>query len=392
MNIAKSFHLETLIESLNQYFGLMDGTKTLSDLILDNSVPEFVLDFLLVNDAVFKLNEGDFSCLFLYMPFLDIARYLVAIERVAPAISPYFINPTLFFFSVDKEVLIDFYEQGLSSNTHDQTYIRDKLDFLGKDYWRSKSSLSDDRNKYVDENMDKFIEFCDKHNLKYSLSEEELQDNIQSENAFISSLESRLSRKKLIENIFHIVDRKVIWDLSPTELAELKEVKMNFKGLGDEILVDFSVLQNLEFLQIVGGSLTSFPIGFGCLKSLKEIRLILSKVESIDNLASDLLNLPDLQDLDVSSNQIVEIPKFIGNIISLKSLKFKYNEKIKQIPDFVFDLPNLEVLQLIDNKIEVIPENISKLKNLRILSLGRNMIKEIPDEAYNLVIGLPHFT
>ena len=54
MKITKSLHVETMIESLNQYFGLFGGTKTLSDLILDDSAPKFILDLLLVNDIIIK--------------------------------------------------------------------------------------------------------------------------------------------------------------------------------------------------------------------------------------------------------------------------------------------------------------------------------------------------
>ncbi|MBL0265422.1 MAG: leucine-rich repeat domain-containing protein [Leptospiraceae bacterium] len=66
-----------------------------------------------------------------------------------------------------------------------------------------------------------------------------------------------------------------------------------------------------------------------------------------------------------------------------KSLKLS-TQKLTEIPLEIFDLEQLEVLDLRNNQIEKIPNEISKLKNLKRIILGRNKIKEIPPDIFLL--------
>ena len=53
------------------------------------------------------------------------------------------------------------------------------------------------------------------------------------------------------------------------------------------------------------------------------------------------------------------------------------NKNLHEIPDYIFDLNELEELNLSNNKISIIPNNISNLTNLKILDLSNNQIIEI---------------
>jgi hypothetical protein len=52
---------------------------------------------------------------------------------------------------------------------------------------------------------------------------------------------------------------------------------------------------------------------------------------------------------------------------------------IDEIPDEVFELHQLEELNLYGNNIRFIPERIRELTNLKLLLVGRNPIEKLPD-------------
>jgi Leucine-rich repeat (LRR) protein len=58
---------------------------------------------------------------------------------------------------------------------------------------------------------------------------------------------------------------------------------------------------------------------------------------------------------------------------------YKLGGELEEIPNEVFDLPQLEELNLYNNNIREVPERIRDLANLKRLSLVRNPIEKVPD-------------
>lgn len=67
------------------------------------------------------------------------------------------------------------------------------------------------------------------------------------------------------------------------------------------------------------------------------------------------------------------------------------NQGLKDIPQPVLRMVNLQELILDGNKIKTIPAGIGNLANLQTLSLGNNKIKVLPQEMQNL-LNLERFT
>jgi len=114
-------------------------------------------------------------------------------------------------------------------------------------------------------------------------------------------------------------------------------------------------------------------------------------------LPRDKETLLNLEVLDISASNCTDIPDQIRNLTKLKVLRFtdgpidhtpfhhlpsNHTSKrslMEEIPDWIVELENLEVLDLSDNSIMWVPGIIGKLKNLKELYLSGNGIMHIDD-------------
>ncbi|MEH6626611.1 MAG: leucine-rich repeat domain-containing protein [Motiliproteus sp.] len=109
--------------------------------------------------------------------------------------------------------------------------------------------------------------------------------------------------------------------------------------------------------------------------------------------------LVNLEELDLSWHNCSEIPEQIRHLKKLKKFSFSKSrdglvppfykiayglDAIKEIPDWIAELENLEELDLSDNNIKYVPKAIGKLKNLKKLYLHYNKIMFVEDELGSL--------
>jgi internalin A len=99
-------------------------------------------------------------------------------------------------------------------------------------------------------------------------------------------------------------------------------------------------------------------------KAMQEIELkeLIAKVKA-----------QQLTELDLSDQQITEIPKEIGDLISLQYLGLN-NNQIAKLPESIGNLSSLLHLDINKNQIVEIPESISNLTCLQSLNLYSNQI------------------
>jgi internalin A len=108
-----------------------------------------------------------------------------------------------------------------------------------------------------------------------------------------------------------------------------------------------------------------------------------SKIGRLQSLESLILGKWDDEDFEEKGNRLTAIPQEIFQLTNLKELHIPYNQ-ITAIPDVIAQLSNLTTLDLSSNQITAIPDAIAQLSNLTMLSLAGNQIMAIPDAISNL--------
>lgn len=114
----------------------------------------------------------------------------------------------------------------------------------------------------------------------------------------------------------------------------------------------------------------------------KKKALILSNIK-LKELPDDIGSLTNLEILYLEGNELERLPKGIAKLKSLKALKLA-NNRFREFPAEALNLPNLEALDLSNNPLESMPPGIRSLKNLQILYLEKTGLSSLPAEIGEL--------
>lgn len=170
----------------------------------------------------------------------------------------------------------------------------------------------------------------------------------------------------------------------PEELYEL--TKLNYLSISrcyiDRCGVFFeniTKLTNLENLNISSNQIHYLPMGLPKMCSLRTLDISDNEIE---NLPHEMGKMTNLVRIDLSTNKFKEFPVQLFSLTQLTDLNLEINE-MGNPPEAISRLVNLTDLSLYDNSINKIV-NICKLPKLKKLWLGSNQIKSIPVEIKNL--------
>ncbi|OCT64459.1 protein flightless-1 homolog [Xenopus laevis] len=153
-------------------------------------------------------------------------------------------------------------------------------------------------------------------------------------------------------------------------MSSLRWLKLNRTGLC-YLPEELSSLHKLEHLSVSHNSLTTLH---GELSSLPCLRAIVARANSLKNsgIPDDIFQLDELSVLDLSHNQLSECPRELENAKNMLVLNLSHNS-IDNIPNQLFiNLTDLLYLDLSDNKLDSLPPQMRRLVHLQTLILNNN--------------------
>ncbi len=133
---------------------------------------------------------------------------------------------------------------------------------------------------------------------------------------------------------------------------------------------------NLEILDLSHCNLIEIPKDIFSLTQLKSLDLSYNSIDVLDNDFSKLINL---EHLNLNHNNLKYITPIIGKLVNLKELSVNCNQLIEFSHEISF-LNNLISLDLSSNLLKEIPIEISKLDSIEYLDICSNKIEFIPSD------------
>jgi len=140
-------------------------------------------------------------------------------------------------------------------------------------------------------------------------------------------------------------------------------------------------IKSLKRLDLSENKFTELSDLIGKLKSLKELNI--SKNFNIRYLPEALWTLKTLRVLEMRWIDLEELSESIGNLTDLEILDLTYNW-IQYLPESIGKLINLRTLILFANNLRDIPRSIQNLRHLGTLELTKNLLREIPEWLFEL--------
>lgn len=105
--------------------------------------------------------------------------------------------------------------------------------------------------------------------------------------------------------------------------------------------------------------------------------------QNLTELPESISQLTHLQTLFLYGNQLTSLPESIGQLTKLKALSLN-NNQLTLLPESIGQLTQLQLLRLNNNQLTSLPESIGQLTQLRTLSLIGNQLASLPESLRNL--------
>ncbi len=153
-------------------------------------------------------------------------------------------------------------------------------------------------------------------------------------------------------------------------LKELTELDLSGNRIA-KLPARFSEVRSLTYLNISNNQLQNINAYF-------ESFFYLRVLDASNNQLADISNLNLLKNaisINLSNNQIAEVPAGINQLKRLKVLDLS-NNRIETLPKTIIGLTRLEELNLENNQLEILPKFLYRLRKLKSLNLTGNNFSE----------------
>ncbi len=194
----------------------------------------------------------------------------------------------------------------------------------------------------------------------------------------IYSIKEQFPDQNLRTEICLVLNKTETDIIKASEAGEIRSLILNDKGI--KSVKGLEIFTYLSLLDLSGNEIQEIPKEIGKLQSL---RILIINDNQINELGSGIIALTKLEVLAANGNRITKIPDDIEKFDTLEQLQLQGN-LITSLPKEISGLKALELLILEENLIEVLPKEIGELNNLTILDMAKNRLVSIPWEVGNL--------
>lgn len=182
-------------------------------------------------------------------------------------------------------------------------------------------------------------------------------------NVLMFNLEGKYTVSPTAEQIVEMCEKYILTNFqikaigfNPYLIEEKEQgadiVRMNMRNMGITDFPSRSALQGVTHLDLSHNEIAQIPAWISELHSLKNLNLMGNK---LTKLPSEIWNVFDLSRLNVSENLLTELPENICEALFLKSL-FIGDNQITHLPNNIMRLRHLKVLGAYSNEITHLPE------------------------------------
>ena len=193
----------------------------------------------------------------------------------------------------------------------------------------------------------------------------------------LKQLPKEISQLKL--RSLELKDNKSLRSVSPVKRI-LSLIEFDMSGNSCSLPQSLHSLSLLTSLKVHANKPAQLPHSIRTLSSLECFSYTCEGLVKIRS--SSINNLNVLRQIDISQNKLRELPDSIGCLVNLEELRVSYN-KLQHLPSTMSNLIKLKRLFLSSNKFTCVPEVISKLISLNYLNMRKNNIQEMKFLADN---------
>ncbi|XP_062023862.1 putative disease resistance protein RGA3 [Rosa rugosa] len=185
--------------------------------------------------------------------------------------------------------------------------------------------------------------------------------------SFFQDLEDDVIDKTTMHCKMHDIVHDFVQFLTKNEcfMMEAKDDNDEIESVPANNIVE-QVNDKLRHFTLMFAPYGPFPssVSFDHCKNLRSLATFESKITVIDsNLVSQL---KCLRTLNLSHNDLKEVPKEIGELIHLRYLDLTENRSLEELPNTLGNLCNLQTLRLLScHKLRKLPETMGKLVSLK---------------------------
>lgn len=164
-------------------------------------------------------------------------------------------------------------------------------------------------------------------------------------------------------------------NLEAANAAPAKVVRLNLQGHQlKTIPADLCRFPNLQELDLSNNQIKSLDVGFTCPSALKKLYV---NGNQITALPAKLAQLTHLQVLVAYDNPVSQIDAAIGKMSSLKELWLSGNGNITSLQPAIWQLTGLQTLRLWHFGLTQVPDAIGQMQQLNTLCLQNNQLQSL---------------